>query len=112
MYYFIAISISLFSKAIIPMLVFAFTMRSAGPFASFVFGLTCKHVTKHAGIWSIILGSIAGFIWQYLNEPYGIMAIVVGSLVSTVIFIIIVKIEKALGHPDVPSPFPKDRTYY
>lgn len=108
----IAISISLFSKAIIPMLVFAFTMRSAGPFASFVFGLTCKHVTKHAGIWSIILGSIAGFIWQYLNEPYGIMAIVVGSLVSTVIFIIIVKIEKALGHPDAPSPFPKDRTYY
>jgi len=107
----IAIGISLYSKAIIPMLVFAFTMRSAGPFAAFVFGLTCKHVTKHAGIWSIVLGSIAGFIWQYLKEPYGIMAIIVGALVSTVIFIIVVKIEKALGHPDSPSAFPEDRTY-
>lgn len=107
----IAIGISLYSKAIIPMLVFAFTMRSAGPFAAFVFGLTCKHVTKHAGIWSIIFGSIAGFIWQYLKEPYGIMAIIVGALVSTVIFIIVVKIEKVLGHPDAPSAFPEERTH-
>lgn len=101
----IAIGISLFSKQIIPMLVFAFTMRSAGPFAAFIFGLTWKNVTKHAGIWSIVLGSIAGFYWQYLNEPYGIMAVIVGALVSAVTFIIVVAIEKALGHPSAPTAF-------
>lgn len=98
----IAIGISLFSKQIIPMLVFAFTMRSAGPFAAFIFGLTWKNATKYAGIWSIVLGSISGFYWQYLNEPFGIMAIVVGALVSSVTFIIVVAIEKALGHPSAP----------
>ncbi|MBV4416441.1 sodium:solute symporter family protein [Clostridium tyrobutyricum] len=98
----IAICISLFSKQIIPMLVFAFTMRSAGPFAAFIFGLTWKNVTKHAGILSIILGSIAGFWWQYLNEPFGIMAVIVGSVVSVITFIIVFEIEKALGHPLIP----------
>lgn len=98
----IAIGISLGSKQIIPMLVFAFTMRSAGPFAAFVFGLSWKKATKYAGIWSIVMGSIAGFYWQYLKEPYGIMAIVVGALVSTVTFLIVVAIEKALGHQPAP----------
>jgi solute:Na+ symporter, SSS family len=104
----IAIGISLFSKAIIPMLVFAFTMRSAGPFAAFVFGLTWKGAKKHAGIWSIILGSISGFVWQYLKEPFGIMAVIVGASVSVVVFLIVCAIEKALGHPDAPLIIPND----
>ncbi|MHB1654291.1 MAG: sodium:solute symporter family protein [Desulfitobacteriaceae bacterium] len=103
----IAIGISLGSKQIIPMLVFAFTLRSAGPFAAFVFGLTWKKATKYAGIWSIVLGSTAGFYWQYLNEPFGIMAIVVGALVSSATFIIVVAIEKALGHPAAPPAIPE-----
>lgn len=101
----IAIIISLNSKQIIPMLVFAFTMRAAGPFAAFIFGLTWKNATKYAGIWSIVFGSIAGFYWQYLKEPYGIMAVIVGALVSSVTFIIVVAIEKALGHPSAPTVF-------
>ncbi|WP_088187183.1 sodium:solute symporter family protein [Desulfosporosinus sp. FKA] len=103
----IAIIISLGSKQIIPMLVFAFTMRSAGPFAAFIFGLTWKKSTKNAGIWSIMIGSIVGFYWEYLNEPYGIMGIVVGAVASSLSFLIVVAIEKALGHPDAPPAIPE-----
>lgn len=98
----IAIGISLYSKQIIPMLVFAFTMRSTGPFAAFVFGLNWRGATPYAGIFSIIFGTIAGLYWQYINEPYGIMAIILGSLVSCVTFIIVVAIEKLLHHEPAP----------
>lgn len=85
----VAILISLFSKQIIPMLMFAFTMRSAGPFAAFIFGLTSKKLSKAAGFWSILIGSVVGFYWQYIGEPFGIMAIIVGSCASVVVFLII-----------------------
>jgi len=77
----IGIGISLASKAIIPMLVFAFTMRSTGPFAAFILGLYYKNATKNAGLTSVIIGSIVGGYWQYLKEPYGIMAVIAGSVV-------------------------------
>jgi SSS family solute:Na+ symporter len=101
----LAIGISLYSKQIIPMLVFAFSMRSAGPFAAFIFGLTWEKATPYAGIWSIVLGSIAGLYWQYLNEPYGIMSIIFGALVSCITFVIVVWIERLMGHKPAPSAF-------
>jgi len=104
----IAIGISLASKAIIPMLVFAFTMRSAGPFAAFLLGLTWKSATPAAGIWSIVLGSIAGFYWEIIGQPYGIMSIIFGSIVSVVVFVIVVLIEKQLGHPAAPPAIPDE----
>ncbi|VBB09070.1 sodium/solute symporter [Lucifera butyrica] len=97
------IIISLASKAIIPMLVFAFTMRSAGPFAAFIFGLIWKKATKSAGLISIVAGSIAGGYWQYLNEPYGIMAIIAGSLASVLAFALTTWIELALGRKPAPT---------
>lgn len=102
----LAIGISLSSKQIIPMLVFAFTMRSAGPFAAFVLGLSWKNATPHAGIWSIILGSLAGFYWQYLKEPYGIMAIIFGSVVSCITFVAVVWIERSMGRRPAPPAIP------
>ena len=78
----IAIIISLVSKAIIPMLVFAFTMRSAGPFAAFLLGLTWKNATAGAGIWSIVLGSIAGVYWEFVGNPYGITTKNIQSIFS------------------------------
>ena len=104
----IAIIISLVSKAIIPMLVFAFTMRSAGPFAAFLLGLTWKNATAGAGIWSIVLGSIAGVYWEFVGNPYGIMSIIFGSVVSLIVFVVVVFIERAMGKPAAPPAIPED----
>ncbi len=102
----IAIVISLVSKAIIPMLVFAFTMRSAGPFAAFLLGLTWKNATAGAGIWSIVLGSIAGVYWEFVGNPYGIMSIIFGSIVSLIVFVAVVFIERSMGKPPAPPAIP------
>ena len=101
-----AIAISLCSKQIIPMLVFAFTMRSTGPFAAFILGLSWKKATPYAGITSIIAGTFAGLYWQYLNEPYGIMAIIFGAVVSCVTFVVVVWIERMLHHEPAPPALP------
>lgn len=98
----IGIVISLASKAIIPMLVFAFTMRSAGPFAAFVLGLYYKNATKNAGLASIIVGSVVGGYWQYLKEPYGIMAVITGSVAGVIAFFVVSWIERAMGRPAAP----------
>lgn len=103
----VAIGISFASKAIIPLLVFAFTMRSAGPFAAFLLGLTWKGATKGAGITSIVLGSLAGFGWEIAGQPFGIMSIIFGSVVSVIVFVITVWIEKAMGREPAPPAIPE-----
>jgi len=87
---------------IIDLLVFGFTMRSAGPFAAFLFGFVYKNATRNGGLAAIIAGSAAAGVWQYLKEPCGIMSLVVGSLVSTVFFFLVSKIERSLGVPAAP----------
>ncbi|SKA72336.1 sodium:solute symporter family protein [Desulfobaculum bizertense] len=97
-----SIGIALGNYSIISLLILAFTMRAAGPFAAFVFGLIYKPATAHAGLFSIILGSIAAVAWQQAGEPWGIMAIIFGAAVSTVSFFVISKIEIALGVEPAP----------
>lgn len=101
----VSLVIALTNSEIISLLVFAFTLRSAGPFAAFVFGLIYKKATVNAGIYSLLFGSVAAFIWQYLGEPYEIMAIVLGSIVSTVVFFAIAIVENKMGVPSAPSAF-------
>ncbi|WP_339162474.1 hypothetical protein [Siminovitchia sp. FSL W7-1587] len=100
-----AIGISLFSQQIIPLLVFAFTIRSTGPFAAYLLGLLVDKVTKNAGLLSIIIGTAIGIIWEYLENPYGIMAVIVGSVASLITFLIVNKIELKRGVPIAPSPY-------
>lgn len=92
-----SIAISLWSGEIISLLMFAFTLRATGPFAAYLFGLVCKDVTPYAGLLSIIFGCVTGLAWQLAGEPYGIMAIIVGSLVSVVVFMVVSLIERRLG---------------
>lgn len=101
----ISLAIALTNSGIISLLVFAFTMRSAGPFAAFVFGLIYKKATVNAGLYSIIFGSIAAFIWQYLKEPFGIMAVITGSVVSTIVFFAISIYESNKGVAHAPTAF-------
>lgn len=102
-----AIGISLFSQQIIPLLVFAFTIRSTGPFAAYLLGLLFDKVTKNAGLASIIVGTIVGIVWEVLGNPFNLMAVIVGSSASLLTFIIVNKIELQRGVPIAPSPYPE-----
>lgn len=104
-----AIAISLYSQQIIPLLVFAFTIRSTGPFAAYILGLLVEKVTKNAGLYSIIVGSIVGIIWEITKEPFGIMAVIAGSAASLLTFLIVNKIELSRGKPVAPSAFVADQ---
>ncbi|MBO0996680.1 sodium:solute symporter family protein [Bacillus sp. SD075] len=101
----LAIGISLFSQQIIPLLVFAFTIRSTGPFAAYLLGLMWEKVTPNAGFYSIITGTIVGVAWQLAKEPFGIMAVVAGSSVSLLTFLIVNWIERKRGVSAAPSAF-------
>ncbi|KON67862.1 sodium:solute symporter [Peribacillus butanolivorans] len=101
----LAIGISLFSQQIIPLLVFAFTIRSTGPFAAYILGLMWDKVTPNAGFYSIITGTIVGVAWQLAKEPFGIMAVVAGCLVSLLTFLIVNWIERKRGVSAAPSAF-------
>lgn len=97
--------IALFKINIITLNTFAFALRSAGPFAAFGLGLVWKEATKNAGLYSIIAGSIAAFIWQYLGQPYGLLSIVVGAAVSVIVFALTTMVEKSRGVPPAPSAY-------
>lgn len=93
----LATLISLWSQAIIPLLVFAFTMRSAGPFSSFLFALILKKTSKMAGVVSIIVGTICGFVWELADEPFAIAAIIFGSVCGLASFLLIHVIDARRG---------------
>lgn len=101
----VAIGISLFSQAIIPLLVFAFTIRSTGPFAAYILGLLWDKVTPRAGLYSIVIGTLVGIGWQLAKEPYGIMAVVAGCIASLITFLLVNWIEIKRGVPAAPTAF-------
>ena len=78
---------------IIPLLIFAFTIRSTGPFASIILGLFYKRATKLASTCSIITGSISAIIWMIYGEPFDIMSIIFGSIISIITFLGISEIQ-------------------
>ncbi|GIN99021.1 solute:Na+ symporter, SSS family protein [Siminovitchia terrae] len=100
-----AIGISLFSQQIIPLLVFAFTIRSTGPFAAYILGLLWEKVTPNAGFYSVLTGTVAGVSWQLAKEPFGIMAVVAGCVISLVTFLLVNWIERKKGVQQAPSAF-------
>ncbi|MBS4212780.1 MULTISPECIES: sodium:solute symporter family transporter [Neobacillus] len=107
----VAVGISLFSQQIIPLLVFAFTLRSTGPFAAYLLGLVWDKVTPKAGLYSIIAGTVIGLGWQLAKEPFGIMAVIAGSVASLLTFLIVNKIELNRGVPAAPSAYNQEDQY-
>lgn len=95
-----AMIIALFQINIINLNIFSFMLRAAGPFAAFILGLTWKKASKHAGLASILIGSVVGIYWQIMKEPYGILAIVAGSAAGLVAFIITTLIERNITHKE------------
>ncbi len=93
-----AILISLWSQAIIPLLVFAFTMRSAGPFSAFIFSLIWKRTSQLAGLVSIIVGTIVGVAWEAVGDTETIASIITGSVAGLIVFLFIHMIDARRGN--------------
>ena len=50
--------------------------------------------------------SIAGVYWEFVGNPYGIMSIIFGSIVSLIVFVAVVFIERSMGKPPAPPAIP------
>ena len=106
----IAMMISMVGINIVEMNTFAFGIRCAGPFAAYGLGMMVKNATKHAGIWSIITGTIGFVVWQILSEGgflYGILPVVFGCAVGVITFFVINAIELKMGVKPAPSAYTK-----
>lgn len=80
------------------LLVIAFALRSAGPFAAFIGGLFCKNVTKDAGFLSILSGTAVAAYWTYaLKSPFGLSAMVPGGIVAFAVLFIVSKYQISRG---------------
>ncbi|MGW0178408.1 sodium:solute symporter family protein [Nocardia sp. NPDC003345] len=93
----LATLISLWSQEIIPLLVFAFTMRSAGPFSAFLFALVLKKTSRLAGPVSIVVGTVCGFVWELQDEPFQIASIIFGSVCGLAAFLLIHVVDAKRG---------------
>lgn len=102
-----AMLIAMLNISIVTLNLFAFALRSAGPFAAYGLGLAMPEATKNAGIAGVIVGSVAAVVWQLLGEPFGILAIVFGAALGCLSFVLTTKIERAMGKPAAPPAFPE-----
>ena len=100
-----AMIIAMLNISIVTLNLFAFALRSAGPFAAYGLGLAMPNATKNSGIVSVLVGSIAAVVWQVLGEPFGILAIVFGAVLGCISFVITTMIERAMGKPPAPPAF-------
>jgi len=104
----LGILIALFKINLVTLNLFAFALRSSGPFAAYSLGLAWKGATKHSGLISIVCGSAGAIIWQLFENPFGILAIVFGCAVGVISFALTVVIEKAIGVEAAPSAYAED----
>ena len=97
------LGVALSGSNIIKVMMGAFALRSAGPFASFICGIFYKDVTQRAGFISNIIGTIIAAIWIYaLHQPWGLSAMVPGGIVAFIIIFLVSFIDKKLGHAPAP----------
>lgn len=104
----IAMLIAMFGVPIVTMNTFAFGIRCAGPFAAYGLGLIVPKATKNSGILSLFGGTIGFCFWQVLSGggfKFGILPVVFGCAVSTVVFFIVNFIEWKRGVQPAPSAY-------
>jgi len=100
----IGLAIALTASNIINVMMGAFALRSAGPFAAFICGLFYKNVTQRAGFCSIVAGTLVAAIWIYaLNTPWGLSAMVPGGIVALVVIFAVSAIERKMGVAPAPE---------
>ena len=105
---FLGMGVALLQINLVTLNLFAFALRSSGPFAAYGLGLVWKKATKHSGLVAIIAGSAGAIVWQLLSHPFGILAIVFGCVTGVLSFALTVVIERALGVDVAPSAYAED----
>lgn len=104
----IAMIIAMAGVPIIIMNTFAFGIRCAGPFAAYGLGLVVPRATRNSGIFSLVGGTIGFIVWQVLSGGgflFGILPVVFGCAVSTVVFFGVNAIEWRRNVPPAPSAY-------
>ena len=100
----VGLFIALEASNVISVMMGAFALRSAGPFAAFICGIFYKNVTRRAGFLSIIAGTIVAAIWIYiLKTPWGLNAMVPGGLVAFIVIFVGSYIERKMGVEAAPE---------
>ena len=100
----VGLLIALEASNIISVMMGAFALRSAGPFAAFICGLFYKNVTKRAGFISILTGTLVAAIWIYvLKTPYGLNAMVPGGIIAFIVIFVVSAIERSMGVEPAPE---------
>ncbi|MDL2323878.1 sodium:solute symporter family protein [Ruminococcaceae bacterium OttesenSCG-928-A16] len=99
----VGLVIAITASNVISVMMGAFALRSAGPFAAFICGLFYKNVTKRAGFISIVVGTIVAAVWIYaLGTPWGLNAMVPGGIVAFIVIFLVSAIDRKLGVPAAP----------
>lgn len=100
----VGLIVALTASNIINVMMGAFALRSAGPFAAFMCGLFYKNVTKRAGFISILAGTVVAAIWIYaLHTPWGLSAMVPGGIVAFIVIFGMSWIERMNGVAPAPE---------
>lgn len=100
----VGLIIAITASNIISVMMGAFALRSAGPFAAFICGLFYKNVTKRAGFLSILTGTAVAGIWIYgLNTPWGLNAMVPGGIVAFAVIFLVSAIDRKNGVKPAPA---------
>lgn len=100
----VGLGVALTASNIISVMMGAFALRSAGPFAAFICGIFYKNVTQRAGFISIVCGTVVAAVWIYgLNTPWGLSAMVPGGIVAFVVIFLVSMVERKNGVPAAPE---------
>ena len=109
----VGLFIALEASNVISVMMGAFALRSAGPFAAFICGIFYKNVTRNAGFISIVAGTVVAAIWIYiLNTPWGLNAMVPGGIVAFIVIFAVSAIERSMGVKPAPEIELRRRLYY
>lgn len=100
----VGLIISITASNIISVMMGAFALRSAGPFAAFICGIFYKNVTKRAGFISIAVGTLVAGIWIYgLNTPWGLNSMVPGGIAAFIVIFLVSAIDRKMGVKPAPE---------
>ncbi|MDU1911020.1 sodium:solute symporter family protein [Fusobacterium sp.] len=100
----VGLFIALEASNVISVMMGAFALRSAGPFAAFICGIFYKNVTRNAGFISIVAGTAVAAVWIYiLKTPWGLNAMVPGGIVAFIVIFAVSAIERSMGVKPAPE---------
>ena len=100
----VGLIVALVASNLIAVMMTAFALRSAGPFAAFVCGLFYKNVTVRAGFVSILIGTLIAAIWIFaLGTPWGLNGMVPGGIAAFITIFLVSAVDRKMGIAPAPE---------